>query len=95
MQDRGIDRDALAKILAPVEPANFAARIDPRRCLLVNARDDEVIPSDSTDLLENAIGNPKQFWVPSGHYGAVLYLPEIQQTAANFLSGKTVDHLGF
>ena len=95
LEERGIDRDQLAKMLSPVEPLNFAARIDPSRCLMINGRDDEVIPRKTTDLLLHAIGSPQIFWVPTGHYGAILYLPQIQQTAANFLGGKAVDHFGF
>ncbi len=35
------------------------------------------------------------FWIPTDHYGAILFLPDIEQTASNFLGGKKVDHLGF
>lgn len=95
LQEANIDRDGLAKILAPVEPLQFASRIDPKRCLMVNGKNDQVIPRDSTELLVKAIGGPTIFWMPTDHYGAILYLPEIEQTAANFLGGKKVDHLGF
>ncbi len=95
LEEHGIDRDGLAKMLSPVEPLNFAERIDPAHCLMINGSDDEVIPRQTTDLLFHAIGNPQIFWVPTGHYGAILYLPQIQQTAANYLGGKIVDHFGF
>lgn len=95
LQDAGIDRDGLAQILAPVEPLHFASRIDPHRCLMVNGKNDQVIPRESTELLVKAIGGPMIFWLPTDHYGAILYLPDIEQTAANFLGGKKVDHLGF
>ncbi len=44
LEEANIDRDGLAKILAPVEPLHFASRIDPAHCLLVNGTEDQVIP---------------------------------------------------
>jgi dienelactone hydrolase len=92
---RGIDRAKLEPIMAPVEPLNFASRIDPSRCLLINADKDEVIPKDCTTALWNAIGKPTLLWLPSGHYGAAWYLPTIRQTAVDFLKGKKVEKLEY
>lgn len=92
---KGFDEKKLAPILAPVEPLHFADRIDTRRCLMINAARDEVIPKPCTLDLWAAIGKPPLFWLPSGHYGAALYLPTIKQTAIDFLAGHPVTALEF
>src|SRR6185437_14868057 len=45
---RGVTPEQLEKVLACVEPLHFASRIDPRRCLMINASTDEVIPRLAT-----------------------------------------------
>ena len=90
---RGIDRDGLAKLLAPVEPLNFASRIDPATCLMINAANDEVIPKPTTLALQAAIGGPTLLWMPTGHYSCVLFLPNAEQKVADFMLGKKVTSL--
>lgn len=92
---KGITPEQLEKALACIEPLNFASRIDPSRCLMINAARDEVIPKLATDLLAKAIGSPELLWAPAGHYSAVIYLPAIRQTALRFLSGQPVDKLQY
>lgn len=92
---RGFDQRKLQPILAPVEPLHFADRIDSKRCLMINAAQDEVIPKSCTLDLWAAIGKPMILWLPSGHYGAALYLPTIKQTAIDFLSGRPVKGLEY
>lgn len=93
--EKGFDQQKLEPVMAPVEPMHFAARIDPARCLMINARRDEVIPRDCTLDLWHAIGKPTLLWLPSGHYTAALYLPTIKQTAIDFLKGKPVQKLEY
>jgi dienelactone hydrolase len=92
---RGIDLLKLEDLLAPVEPTHFAARLDPTRCLMINARNDEVIPKESTELLWKSIGKPTILWVPSGHYSAGLFLPTIRRTAVDFLKGNSVQRMEY
>jgi dienelactone hydrolase len=91
----GMTAPQLAVILAPVEPLHFASRIDPQRCLMINALNDEVIPKTDTDALNKAIGSPQQLWVPSGHYSAILFLPAIRETAVRFIGGKPVERIQY
>lgn len=93
--DKGIDQQKLEALMAAVEPLNFASRIDPKRCLMINARNDEVIPRECTMALWQAIGKPQLLWVPSGHYSAAWFMPTIKQTAIDFLKGKQVRELEF
>lgn len=93
--DKGIDQQKLEELMAPVEPLNFASRIDARRCLMINAIRDEVIPKECTMALWCAIGKPQILWVPSGHYSAAWFMPTIKQTAIDFLRGEPVRELEF
>jgi cephalosporin-C deacetylase-like acetyl esterase len=88
-----VTRDDLAALLAPVEPLNFASRIDPKTCLLINADTDEVIPKTCTTALLHIIGDPTVLWMPGGHYSSALYLPVVEQKVADLMLGKTVKTL--
>lgn len=93
--DNGIDQAELEQVFAPIEPLHFASRIDPRRCLMINASGDEIIPKRCTMDLWRAAGNPTLLWLPSGHYSAGWFLPTIRQTAIAFLKGEEVSRLRF
>jgi dienelactone hydrolase len=93
--ERDVTRDALAALVAPVEPLNFAARIDPRTCLMINADADDVIPKSCTDALRRTIGDPTLLWMPGGHYSAALFLPNVEQKVADLMLGKEVTTLDF
>jgi len=93
--DKGIDQQKLGEMMAPVEPLHFASRIDPKRCLMINASRDEVIPHECTMQLWQAIGKPELLWLPSGHYSAAWFMPTIKQTAIDFIKGEPVKQLEF
>ncbi len=93
LERHGIDRDATAKLLAPVEPLNFASRIDPGTCMMINAAQDEVIPRAATLGLAEAMGKPTLLWLPGGHYSGMLYLPIAQQKVADWMLGVEVRSL--
>ena len=95
LQENGIDQAKLEQVLSPIEPLHFAPRIDPRRCLMINASGDEVIPKQCTMDLWKAAGNPTLLWLPSGHYSAAWFLPTIKQTTIAFLKGEDVSRLRF
>jgi len=85
MEAKGMDRDAAAAALAPVEPLNFASRIGADRCLMINAANDEVIPKETTLALNRAIGGPQIVWLEAGHYSSLTYFPLMQKTVIEFL----------
>jgi dienelactone hydrolase len=69
----------------PVDPLTWAHRIDPARVLLVSARFDRVIAPDRTRALWEAMGRPRWFVVPTGHYQLLPYFW--------WAVGKGADHL--
>jgi hypothetical protein len=85
-------REDTVRLLAPVEPLNFAGRIDPATCLMINAAKDEVIPRSTTEALAKTIGS-RVIWTPLGHYSSILYLPQIRQRTIDFILGKKVEDL--
>jgi hypothetical protein len=93
MVARGMSRDDAERFLAPIEPLNFASRIVPGSCMMINAINDEVIPRATTDALFKAIGAPQILWEPMGHYSSVWYLPKIRQSAIDFIQGRKVESL--
>jgi len=92
---KGITQSDLAQFLAPVEPLNFASRIAPDHCLMINAEKDQTIPKANAQALANAIGGPTMIWSPLGHVDSAIYLPNILQKTADFFNGKPVKGLEF
>jgi len=85
MEAKGMDRDAAAEALAAVEPLNYATRIGPDRCLMINASNDEVIPKETTEKLCKAAGGPQVLWLQAGHYSSLTFFPLMQKTVIDFL----------
>jgi cephalosporin-C deacetylase-like acetyl esterase len=92
IEEKGMTREDTARLLAPVEPLNFAGRIDPDTCLMINAARDEVIPRSTTEALNKKIGS-RIIWTPLGHYSSIFYLPQIRQRTIDFILGKKVEDL--
>jgi dienelactone hydrolase len=95
LPQKGITESDLEVAFAPVEPLNFANRIEPGRCLMINAEKDETIPKANAEALAKAIGGPTMIWSPLGHKDSVIYLPNILQKTADFFNGKKVEGLEF
>ncbi len=57
----------LAAPLDPVNPVRFAGRLDPRRVLIVDAKQDRCIPEGARSDLWNALGRPERISILAGH----------------------------
>lgn len=66
------DRDVFVAAARPLtlglDPLSYAARIDPRRVVLVSGRFDRVVPPERTRTLWEGLGRPRWFRFPAGHY---------------------------
>jgi dienelactone hydrolase len=93
LQAHGLSVQATRAMIEVIEPLTFASRIDPARCLMINAAADEVIPRHTTDALHRAIGRPTILWTPLGHYTSAWYLPNVMQRSIDFVLGKEVTKL--
>jgi dienelactone hydrolase len=83
---KGIGRDELAKAMRPIDPLRYASRIDARGTLMLNARQDEVIPKPCTEQLWEAASRPEIVWYECGHKTIAVFFPDlIAKTRAHFL----------
>jgi dienelactone hydrolase len=69
----------------PIDPLTWAHRIAPEQVLLVSARYDQVIAPERTEALWRALGRPRWYTVPTGHYQLVPYFW--------WAAGRGADHL--
>ncbi len=72
----GGTRDEFMTILGQVDPVRYAKSVRGRRILLLNAKDDEVIPKVCTESLWESFGRPPIHWFSGGHYSCIWHLPE-------------------
>jgi dienelactone hydrolase len=69
----------------PIDPLTWAQRIEPEQVLLISARYDQVIAPERTEALWRALGRPRWYTVPTGHYQLVPYFW--------WAAGRGADHL--
>ena len=70
----GGTKETLFATLAPVDPIRYARPMDGRKILMLNARNDEVVPRACTEALWRAFGQPPIIWWDAGHYSAARYM---------------------
>ncbi len=64
----GVDMERLGKVLACVDPINFAEMISPRPVLFQLGKKDDVVPAETGRELFEAAKEPKEVdWYDSGH----------------------------
>lgn len=78
----------LARPVLLTDPILLAPYIDPHSVLMVTTSRDLSVPSFLQERLCGALGNPTTLSLPTGHYGAVIYVPLIQAAARSFLDAK-------
>ncbi len=72
----GQTRESFLKVLEPVDPVTYGPLLKDRDVLMVNAKNDEIIPAAATLALWEAIGKrPALIWLDAGHITAAQFLP--------------------
>ncbi len=66
---RGWTKKKLAATLAPYEPIHHAKGIAREGVLMVNCREDTVVPPADSRAYWEALGKPRIVWYEGGHYG--------------------------
>ena len=91
MQDIGYGGKKLRDLLAKVDPAPVAHRLNPKSTFLFSARYDTVVPRADSDALAKAINLPAshRFWLPTNHYTTLLALPAVIKDFTHILRGET------
>jgi dienelactone hydrolase len=71
---QGGTREEFVETLRAIDPVTYAASVRGRRILMLNARDDEIIPRECTLSLWKALGEPEILWYSGGHYSVIIHL---------------------
>ncbi len=84
---RTFDEAYVRDQLAQIDPLTHAHRLRGRRVIMFNARQDEVVPPECTELLWKAAGEPEIHWWQAGHYTAIWHLPKALEKMCDFFQG--------
>ncbi len=82
----GGTREEFMTILGQVDPVRYAKSVHGRRILLMNAKDDEVIPKVCTESLWESFGKPPIHWFSGGHYSCIWHLAEALAKVQTFFA---------
>lgn len=84
--EAGYTREDFTQALEPIEPLNYAERLQKKRVLLLAADRDEVIPRDCTIALWEKAGQPEIAWFEGGHYSVIRRLYAAMNRASDFFN---------
>ena len=76
----------LAELMKTVDPCTYGNCLKGRKVLMLNAKNDEVIPRQCTDSLWEAFGKPPISWYDCGHYTAIFHITDALTQSANFFA---------
>ncbi|MEW6360320.1 MAG: alpha/beta hydrolase family protein [Planctomycetota bacterium] len=77
LEERGFTYKSLTERLREVEPMTYAGNIDPRGVLMVNARQDAVVPPWCTEALWEKMGKPQILWYNADHYTMIVNIFDV------------------
>jgi dienelactone hydrolase len=84
---KGFDTDRLRELLQPIEPLTFASRLKGSQVLMLNGRQDEVVPPICSKELAQA-GGTRILWYEATHYSMAWFIPDLLVKSAEFLGQK-------
>jgi dienelactone hydrolase len=77
LEAAGWSQDRLARVLVPVDPLTWAARVPHGSVQMVNGTRDEVVAPANARKLQQALGDAAIQWYDAGHYTMAVYAPAI------------------
>jgi len=81
----GHDLEWTKQMLRPLDPLTYATPQRGKGVLMVNAKDDEVFPTQCTMKLNHAYGDAELMMLPGNHYSVAVFLPAVLARSAEFL----------
>ena len=66
-------KDALKKLIAPVDPLTYAPQLTKKNLLMIAARRDDIVPPKAAETLWAATGKQKIVWFDATHVGSAAY----------------------
>ncbi len=88
--NQGHSLQELVELMKTVDPCTYGACVKGRKVLMLNAKNDEVIPRPCTDSLWEAFGRPPIFWYDCGHYTAIFHISDALTRVSDFFSKADV-----
>lgn len=88
LRAQGYTLERLRQELAEVEPLH---RLTPElgtKTFVIGARFDIVVPTEDTEKLVRALGNPKVFWLNTGHFGGGLVQRPLFRVVRRYLQAR-------
>ncbi len=70
----GGTQEEFLTLLKSIDPATYAANARDRRILMLNAKEDEVVPPECTVALWKGFGEPEIIWFEGGHYSVARHI---------------------
>jgi dienelactone hydrolase len=87
---QGGTRQQFFEILQTVDPVTYAAAARGKRIVMLNARDDEVIPRACSESLWRALGEPEIHWYSGGHYSVIRHIFSALLRVGQFFSAAEI-----
>jgi cephalosporin-C deacetylase-like acetyl esterase len=85
----GGTRESFSAVVNQIDPVTYGHLLKGRHVMMIEAKNDEVIPPACATALWESIGRePELVWIDSGHYTAIKYLPESLVRLDMFFNGK-------
>ncbi|MCS6918188.1 MAG: alpha/beta hydrolase family protein, partial [Fimbriimonadales bacterium] len=88
LRREGYTLERLREELAPVEPLNLLSLEHGAKTFVIGARFDIVVPTEDTEKLIRALGNPKVFWLNTGHFGGGLVQRPLFRMVRQYLQAR-------
>jgi len=82
----GADPKAAIAKIEVIDPLTYATNVRGRRIMMLNAKDDDVIPPACTQLLWEALGRPPIRYFKGDHYSVIWHIPKALHDVARFFS---------
>lgn len=70
----GGTQESYVQLLRSIDPVTYARPVAGRELLMINAKQDEIIPPVCTESLWRAFGKPPIVWYNAGHISCIRYL---------------------
>jgi dienelactone hydrolase len=82
----GKTKEEFIETLKPIDPLTYADSLRGRRMLMLNAKEDEVIPPECTKVFWKAAGEPEIVWYTGGHYSVAKHLFNAMSRVSDFFA---------
>lgn len=82
----GADPEKAIATIRVIDPLQYATNVRGRRIMMLNARDDNVIPPLCTQVLWEALGKPPIRYFKGDHYSVIWHIPKALHDVSHFFA---------